>query len=1023
MSQVISIDSYRPRRPRPAVEAEPVPAFEVLSALPGRLRLRVPPLHRAGALKDSIECELAASSGVIAVSANTLTATVLIVHAPAQDLALIHVALAGIVRRTAPAQRREPPRPAPATPAQDDLSVRRVRKLMSHAEPQEPYSWHRMSAEAALATVGGSRRGLSVEVAAARLKKYGANVLPEAEPRSALSMFFGQFKSLPVALLGASAVISVATGGLADALVILGVVLINATIGFITEQQAERVIKSLTGPSHPVATVVRDGTVMALAAEQIVPGDLLVLAPGSYVPADARLLEAPRLSIDESALTGESLPVAKDSATLNLDKVPLADRVNMVHMGTQVTGGQGLAVVVATGAATEIGQIQRLVGEAAAPDTPMERQLRTLGNQMVWIAGGVCAGVFVVGLLRGYGVLQMLKSAISLAVAAVPEGLPTVATTTLALGLNQMRRQKVLIRHLDAVETLGSVEVICLDKTGTLTLNRMAVVAALTATERLSVGNGRFHTARGDERNPFEHEELLRLLHAAVLCNETELNGEHGAFRLHGSSTENALVQLALEAGVDVAALRARHPRLRVEYRAENRLYMSTVHAAGDRRLLAVKGSPPEVLALCTRVIRAGQFEPLTDELRQRLLDENAHMAADALRVLAFAYALTDDEGAAEDSLVFLGFAGMADPVRAGVADLIGEFHRAGIETVMITGDQSPTAFAIGRALKLSGNDHLDVLESTHLDALDPQVLAALATRTHVFARVSPAHKLKIVEALQHAGKVVAMTGDGINDGPALKAADVGIAMGHTGTDVARTVADVVLEDDNLETLVVAISQGRTIYNNIRKSVRFLLATNLSEIAVMFGAIGLGLGQPLTPMQLLWLNLVTDIFPALGLALEPPEPDVLRLPPRDPRQPIIGAADFKRLGFEAATLSAGTLAAYGYGVARYGVGPQAGTLAFMTLTGAQLLHAVSARSEHLSVFSRERLPPNRYLTAAVGGSLALQAATLLPGLRGLLGLGAIGIADGAAIAAGAALPFLINEISKPRAARASGVTA
>ncbi len=865
MSQVISIASRRASHARPAVEVEPVAAFEVLSAVPGRVRLRVPALHRAVPLKQAIERELGAKGGITRVSANALTASVLIVHAPTQDLALIQIALAGVIRRMAPARHAIPRTPAAAPAAAEDLNVRRVRKLLAHAEPQASRAWHRMDAEAVLATIGSQHHGLRSEEATARLTRYGANILPEAEPRSALAMFLGQFASLPVALLGASAVISLATGGLADALVILGVVLINATIGYVTEQQAEHVIKSLTGPSHPLATVVRDGTLLTLPAERIVPGDVLALAPGSYVPADARLIEARRLSVDESALTGESLPVVKETVTLDRNHVALADRVNMVHRGTQVTGGQGLAVVVATGAATEIGQIQRLVGEAAAPDTPMERQLSKLGNQMAWIAAGVCIGVFAVGLLRGYGAVQMLKSAISLAVAAVPEGLPTVATTTLALGLKRLQRQKVLIRHLDAVETLGSVQVICLDKTGTLTLNRMAVVAAVTARERLTVANGRFLAADGTARDPYAHEELLWLLHAAVLCNETELTAEGGAFTLHGSPTENALIELALAAGVEVPALRARHPRLAIEYRAENRLYMSTVHAAGAQRLRAVKGSPPEVLALCTHVLRAGRLELLTEELRQQLLDENAHMAAEALRVLAFAYALADNARAAEGGLVFLGFAGMADPVRAGVADLIGEFHRAGIETVMITGDQSPTAFAIGRALRLSGNDHLDVLESTHLDAVDPQVLAALAQRTHVFARVSPAHKLKIVEALQRAGKVVAMTGDGINDGPALKAADIGIAMGHTGTDVARTVADVVLEDDNLETLVVAVSQGRTIYNNIRKSVRFLLATNLSEIAVMFGAIGLGPGQPLAPMQLLWINLVTDIFPALGL--------------------------------------------------------------------------------------------------------------------------------------------------------------
>jgi Ca2+-transporting ATPase len=445
----------------------------------------------------------------------------------------------------------------------------------------------------------------------------------------------------------------------------------------------------------------------------------------------------------------------------------------------------------------------------------------------------------------------------------------------------------VLIRQLEAVETFGAVQVICLDKTGTLTLNRMAVVAIQSDMYCLEVANGRFH-AEGREIHPTEHDDLLRLIHTAVLCNETEINGAHGAHVLNGSSTENALVHMALAAGIDVAALRARYPRLRVDYRAENRQYMSTVHAAADtQRLIAVKGSPGEVLALSHWYLHDGVQTELTNETRQMILDENERMAGKALRVLGLAYAISPDELRSLDgNLVWLGLIGMADPIRVGVPELVAQFHRAGIDTVMITGDQSATAYAIGRALRLSNNDHLEILDSTHLEEVDPEVLKGLAQRAHVFARVSPSHKLQIVQALQNAGRVVAMTGDGINDSPALKVADIGIAMGHTGTDVARAVADVVIEDDNLETLIVAVSQGRTIYNNIRKSIHFLLATNLSEIVVMFTAIAAGMGQPLNPMQLLWINLITDIFPGLALALEPPEPDVLRQPPRDPTAPI-----------------------------------------------------------------------------------------------------------------------------------------
>jgi len=1034
MSEVISLRAHREARDAdtPGSRAESIPSapFEVHAihtAVPGRARYRVQSLYRSESLKRHIETGLAGNEGILSVSANILTGGVLILFERDRSVDRVTVLLDMVVATAAGAlvanlhplsQHEHEPAATPASPSWR----RQLENLVGAGTAQEPRSWHRLATDDVLATLDTSRAGLAVATADERFKQYGPNLLPQATPRSAMSMFIGQFKSLPVGLLGVSAVVSVATGGVADAAVILGVVLINAVIGYVTESQAEKIIKSLTGPMHPTALVIRDNTLQAVPVERIVVGDVLALSPGSYIGADARLLEARRLSVDESSLTGESLPANKSVAVLAADDTPLADRFNMVYMGTQVTGGQGLAVVVATGSATEIGHIQTLVGEAQSPETPMERQLRALGNQMVVISAAVCAGVFVVGLLRGYGLLQMLKTAISLAVAAVPEGLPTVATTTLAIGIARMRERKVLIRQLEAVETLGAVQVICLDKTGTLTLNRMSVVAAHSGRRRFIVSNGNF-LADGRAVVPSEQDELLRLIHVAVLCNETEINGNGGAQVLNGSATENALVHMALAAGVDVTALRSRYPRLHVDYRAENRLYMSSVHAFDEsQRLVAVKGSPAEVLALSRWHICDGIRTELDAESRQAILDENERMAGEALRVLGLAYAVAPDESTAlTGNLVWLGLIGMADPVREGVPNLIEDFHRAGIDTVMITGDQSPTAYAIGRALRLSGNDHLEIVDSAHLDQVNRQVLQGVAQRIHVFARVSPSHKLQIVQALQNAGRMVAMTGDGINDGPALKVADIGIAMGRGGTDVARTVADVVLEDDNLETLIVAVSQGRTIYNNIRKSIHFLLATNLSEIAVMFTAIAAGMGQPLNPMQLLWINLITDIFPGLALALEPPEPDVLRRPPRDPHAPIVGPGDFKRLAFEATTLSAGTLAAYGYGLARYGAGPQAGTLAFMGLTSAQLLHALSCRSERHTVFGKERLPPNPYLKVAIGGSLAVQvAAALIPGLRQFLGIGPIGLVDGAVIGASALLPFLINEATKPGTSARAG---
>jgi Ca2+-transporting ATPase len=449
---------------------------------------------------------------------------------------------------------------------------------------------------------------------------------------------------------------------------------------------------------------------------------------------------------------------------------------------------------------------------------------------------------------------------------------------------------------------------------------------------------------------------------------------------------------------------------------------MLTLHGQTNNqgRLVAVKGSPREVLDLCSWHMKDGAKLPLTDEDRTIIELENEYMGGEAFRILGLAYASSEndlhekgEEVLFRKEFIWLGIAGIADPVRQGVKTLMGEFHRAGIDTVMITGDQSPTAYAIARELNLSNGQQLEILDSRHLTNIPPEILTALCERAHVFARVTPSHKLQIVQALQGAGKIVAMTGDGINDGPALKAADIGIAMGHTGTDVAREVADVIIEDDNLQTMIIAVSYGRTIYNNIRKSLHFLLSTNMSEIMVMFSAITLGLGQPLNAMQLLWINLLSDIFPGLALALEPPEPDVLNHPPRPAQEEIIKPSDFKRITFESAVLSAGALSAYGYGIARYGIGPQAGTLAFTSLTIGQLLHSLSCRSDHISIFDQEKLPANRYLNIALGGSLFLQVlAMAVPGLRSLLGITTIGLMDGAVIGASALLPLFVNEITK-----------
>jgi Ca2+-transporting ATPase len=987
----------------------------------GRVRLDVPTLYRNRRRCERLVAELAKRPGVARVEANPVTGSVLVRFATpltGDVVGRLVAELAGC----APPPTSAPPS-APSTPPRTARTARlnhpisppppsTASRQRASPVPSEGPPWHALPADQIANTLGVDlERGLTVVEAQRRLAQFGPNRFEQAEPRSDLRIFLGQFNSLPVGLLGVAAAIAVATGGPADALVIGSVVLINAVIGFYTERQAERTIAALArlGPRH--AEVLRDGARQCIPIEVLAPGDVVLLAPGSYVPADARLLAARRLSIDESALTGESVPIAKTGQIVVPADTPLGDRRNMVHMGSVVTGGDGVAIVTTTGAHTEIGRIQAMVDEAESPETPMERQLHQLGTQLGLLSAGVCAAVFGVGVLRGVSLLEMLKSAVSLAVAAVPEGLPAVATTTLALGVREMQRRNVAVRELAAVETLGSVQVICLDKTGTLTRNRMTLVALHLDLGHLRVEDGRFldDTGRVD---PLQRPCLWRLLEIVSLCSEVDI-GPNGTFT--GTPTELALVEAAHAAAVDVATLHRHRPRLELRPRAEGRPLMSTVHDAGTRgRLVAVKGSPAEVLERCTEWCRDGRVEPLDEATREAILRGNERMAGDALRVLGVAYAEGD---AARDAdahgLVWLGLAGLTDPLRSGMPELMRQFHGAGIETVMITGDQSATAYAIGRELGLANGRPLQILDSLALDKVDPKLLAGLGRTVQVFARVSPAHKLRIVQALQRSGSVVAMTGDGINDGPALKAADIGVAMGGAGSEVARQVADVVVEDDNLHTLIEAVAHGRAIYANIRKSIHYMLSTNSAEIEVMFASLVLGLGQPLNPMQLLWINLITDIFPGLALSLEPADPDLMRRPPRDPAEPVVRREDLGRMALESGVISLGALAAYAFGLARYGQGAQAGTLAFNTLTLAQLLHSLSCRSEAPVLLGSHHLPGNDYLDLALGGSLALQAAAMaLPPLRALLGTAVPGLADLAVIGAGAVLPLLVNEASK-----------
>jgi P-type Ca2+ transporter type 2C len=989
--------------------------------VPGRTRFRVAGLQHDAKIKSYLEQRLASRAEILKISASVATGNMLVSfnsHGTPETIGeLIESALNNYDPKANPGPAAmKPPVPDPPPLQSPDTDAASMDVRGGRYAPSG--LWHCRERERVLDFMGTHRReGIDPEDARARMAQYGPNRLPQSEPRSGWEIFIDQMNSLPVYLLGAAAGVSVLTGGLLDAAIIMGVVVANAAIGYATESKAEKTIHSLKQLVRPYAEVIRGGRTETVAAEEVVLGDLLVLKPGMYVAADCRVIKASHMSIDESMLTGESLPVFKHTRPIPREDLPLADRRNMAYMGTLVTGGEGLAVVVATGRWTEIGQLQILLDQTRPPPTPIERQLGRLGDQLVLMCLGICGVVFLIGLLRGYGLVRMLRMAISLAASAVPEGLPAAATINFAMGINHMRRHRVLIRHLQAVETLGAVQVICLDKTGTLTENRMTVRQVFAGQQGFDLRAGELIGPQGRVAVA-SRSDLRQLMAACVLCNETKINGPDADGRpvLHGSSTEKALLHLAMDAGLDLAAFVRAHRLLKLTHRSEHRLFMTTLHQTdADDRVYSVKGSPPEVLAMCDRLLIGDEILPLDDVLRQAIENENDRMAAEALRVLGVAYRpmAAGEQGVSEKDLIWLGLVGMSDPVRPGVAELIQVFHRAGVKTVMITGDQQVTAYAVAKDLGLSGGDPLEILDSSDFAAVEPETLQALAEKVHVYSRVSPAHKLKIVQALQAAGRTVAMTGDGINDGPALKAADIGIAMGRTGTDVARDVADIVLEEDQLEILARALGDGRTIYGNIRKSVHFFLSTNISEIMLMFTAMALGIGFPLNVMQLLWINLISDIFPGLTLALEAPEPDVMARSPRDGHAPLFDNSDFKGMVRESAAITGGALAAFGYGLSRYGAGVQAGSLAFQSLTIGQLLHAVSCRSEHTGLLDAARLAPNPYLTAAIGGSLALQALTIFfPPLRGFLGLGRLGVTDLAVIAGTSVLPLIFNETVK-----------
>jgi len=841
-------------------------------------------------------------------------------------------------------------------------------------EKPEAASWHRLPPDEVLSSLGSSSVGLSAAEAASRLAKNGPNVLVSAPRRSPWAIFFGQFTDVLVLVLLAAAVVSGVIGDVEDTVVIAVILVLNAAIGFFQEYRAENALAALKAMAAPTALARRDGELATVAAADLVTGDVVALEAGAVVPADLRLLEAARLGVNESALTGESVPVEKSVAALDRDTQALGDRRNMAYSGTIVTGGRGTGVVVATGMATEFGRVAGLLQTTEEVGTPLQKRLASFGRRLAVVVLGICVVVFAAGVLRGEPILEMLLTAVSLAVAAVPEALPAVVTISLALGALKMARQKALVRRLPAVETLGSVTVICSDKTGTLTLNKMRV-------EEL-------------------HGEGEGLVAAMALCSDAR---EDSSGLITGDPTEAALLSAALSAGADLGALARLYPRLEeLPFDSERKL-MTTFHRHPDGGFISfTKGAAEAVLARCS------DEQPEAAKAAER-------QAATGLRVLALASrrwaerpaTLTHDRAEAE--LTFLGVAGLMDPPRPAARSSVLTCTEAGIKTVMITGDHPLTASAIARRLGIL-NDGDGVMDGVELAALSDEEFARRAEGVRVYARVAPEQKLRIVKALQKNGEVVAMTGDGVNDAPALRRAEIGVAMGVSGTDAAKEASAMVLLDDDFATIVAAVREGRRLYDNIRRFVKYQLTTNSAEVWIISSAPLLGLPIPLLPIHILWVNLLTDGLPGLALAAEPAEAGIMARGPRPPGESIFAHGLGLHAVWVGVLMSVLALGAQFLLVSRGDEHWR--TMIFTVLVFTQMGHVLAIRSERQSLFAQGLLS-NRPLFAAVAGMILLQlAAIYFPPFQRALKTQALSAGELAVAAALSSVVFFAVEAEK-----------
>ena len=865
--------------------------------------------------------------------------------------------------------------------------------------------WYSASAIQTVAELkSNGENGLTDVQARKLLEKNGENKLESGKKESVIKRFFAQFADFSVMILLVACVISFLTGFIegkgdfVEPIVILAIVILNAAIGVFQEQRAERAIEALRKMSSPSANVIRSGKIKKIPSSQLVKGDIIFLESGDMVPADARLITSNALKVQESALTGESEPCEKDADVICSSDCPIAERKNMVFSSTTVMAGNCKAVVTETGMDTQVGKIAHLLTEEKAPMTPLQQRLGKIGKMLGVGALAICAVVFILGVVRKSGILDSFMLSVSLAVAAIPEGLPAIVTIVLSMGVQRMAKSNAIIRHLPAVETLGAATVICSDKTGTLTQNKMSVT--------------RIRTVSGEVKSDSRGGREILLMGA--LCNNSKAVRKGKNLSFSGDPTETAIFAAAHGAGENVMRFDKDYPRLHENPFSSETKFMSTLNSFSGRYRLIVKGAPDVVLTKCNRVDIDGSASSMTEGYRKRILAHNEQMAGEALRVIAVAYRDAENkDDISEDKLIFAGLIGMIDPPRPEAARAVEICKRAGITPVMITGDHIVTACAVAKELGIL-EENSTAMTGAQLDSLSDDGLSKAIENCRVFARVSPEHKVRIVKAFRARGEIVAMTGDGVNDAPALKAADIGCAMGKTGTDVAKNAADMILTDDNFATIVKAVEQGRGIYDNIKKAVHFLLGTNIGEILAVFAASLLGFAPPLIPIQLLWVNLVTDSLPAMALGTEKNERDIMLRKPLSPSKGFFSDGLWLDITIEGVLVGTLTLLAYSIGFYMFGTDNSlllARTMAFCTLSFCEIAHAVNMRSNQplfeAGIFS------NRMMNLAVAVCVAFQCAVVvIPKLAEIFGVIPLTGTQWLIVAGLSLVPLLVGETGK-----------